>query len=487
MLVRFHEGVILEARRVLVLFVAACGAALSSGCATHGADVETVAVQPLSEDRVEIGTSEIRAITLLDGSLLTARTVDRACVLETLSLDGEERLAAVVAMLETCPDRIDVTASGDLLLRTSQGTVWFRHGSFERITTDLPILDAASTADHVMVSEEGLVWDHQGRRALAEGLSSNLTTILDAEDALVTVRSSESGDQVVRIDWPEDGQGMLETVLTDTFEQIASIEFDRDQKELAAAVWRNGSYDILIANAEKQYTNWVPSDPADEETPRWSPVGYKLSYIVRNPSGDILRTVHVPTAAMVAADFPEATVRDYLWLPDGERVLVALSSALVSDHVVEVSYTGSSRRVIVEPELRFDRDVDRIPGTPPGSVLLMPGSLRYGHSRPVVVWPRAKTSRGMEFDPDLVPLLERTDIGIVLVNGSVADLEESFWSSMSEATWIDPNGIWMIGLDESGENLPVEFAGRVNRVATDPDLETATWLVKEIDGRGSDR
>lgn len=407
-----------------------------AGCSS--APVRDASMEPA--ERVE-APERIVSIAERDGTLFVASGSAGPCIVTAIDLSSSETEHEPVRTVDACPERMDFDSNGQLVLFGPGGQLGMDANGLPPTTRY-----ATRAGDQIaFATDERIGWSRSGMTILSSPFVAKQVKILDEEDALLTVGTGEDGDTIVRWDWSAENRELVPTVLVTPLERIDEIEVDRDQKELAISAVKNDSDDIAIVNAERPAMNWVPYDPADEVKPRWSPVGYKLSYIVRNPGGDILRTVHVPTAAMVLADFPDATIRDYTWLSDGERVLVALSSPLVSDHVVEVTYEGSTKKTVVPPALHFDRTVDRVPGTPPGSLFVLPDDIRYTERHPLVVWVRGSQSpSGLSFDPNLVPFLQRVGAGLVIVNGESGQLGEGFWSALDETRWIDPGRIWLV-------------------------------------------
>lgn len=413
----------------------------------------------------------IAAVTHHDGTLYVARNSAEGCVIESYGEQGNGS-PLIEAVLPGCPDRIRLSRDGKFVLESNLGvSILVEDSSGETRAAQ------ATESNYVELAGETLSWFRDGNTATASGRWTGKAEILDREGAVVAVREQTDGERLVRLSWPEHGERLVETVLTGPLDEIAAIEPDADQKELALTVMRDGSYDIAIVNAEEPIMNWVPSDPADELHPRWSPVGYKLSFIVRNGGGDILRTVHVPTAAMVFLDFPDSAIIGYDWLPDGERVVVAVTSLQASDHVVEASYSGPSKTTIVAPLTRFDRQVERLPGTPAGTALVMPTSIRYGVQYPLIVWVAGPTRGGSPFRSELVPLLRRDSIALVVVNGRADDLDQSFWDALAETRWVDTGRVWIVADGDEDHVIP-EFVQRLDRPA---DLATAMWLEEQIE------
>lgn len=425
--------------------------------------------QPGLSAEVPREAGSITAVGFDEGVVYVARAGDDGCSIEE-HRPGEA--VQTIATLEECPTRIGALGDGSLRLTTIRGEMLLDDGE----TNGDAYPAQSSSTDYVSLSEGRLNWHRKGTAATVQGAWTGPVAILDKENAVIAVRRDAEGERVIRLQWPDTGNVLTETVLTDPFERVGGIEPDEDQKELALSVLRGGSYDIAITNAEEKITNWVPADPADELDPRWSPVGYKLSYVIVNPGGDIIRTVHVPTAAMVLLDFPDSTITDYAWLPDGERVIVAVSSLLASDHLVETDYTGALKKVLIAPQHRFERRVERLPGTPAGSALVMPDPIRYNTRHPLVVWVTDSTAGGLQFNQALVPLLERDDVGLLVLKGVAADVDDTVWDAVSEIRWTDTRHTWLVGPETAGD-----VPKGVRRMDESIDAGAVQTILEEID------
>lgn len=404
----------------------------------------------------------------MEGKVLLSIGTEGRCALHRLDPDAPSIELDEGVDLPDCPRTIEPLSSGDLLLR-------HRDGTGRLVTSSVRALEgsellAAGGESRVRRAGGRLIWEREGT---GRELPSELETVSIAPDgsAVIAFSPTADGGELVRIDLDEAG-ALRRTVLADDFRAVRELAFDRDGKELVvSAIPREagstGRWDIALVNAEAPVMNWVPADMNDEVAPLFSPFGYKISYIVRSTGGDVIRTVHVPTAAMVLATFGSAKIHDYAWMPDGERLIVALSSPLVSDHLVEINYAGVGLRELIGPEIRIEREADRLPGAPAGSILLSPESLAYGERHPLVIWTTGP-DRDLAFDPRLVPLLDRGDIGVLLIEGSVESIEPALWDALPELGWVDQNEIWLVA-EEDAIELPdtIRRLGRYAGVVAD--------------------
>jgi hypothetical protein len=395
--------------------------------------------------------SRITAVHVEPGgdSVLFAREVANECRVERLDLEGGSSTS--LFPIGACPDRIGRTAEGHLLLRTSAGMIWLDNQSFlpvpwwEEIAGEGGRLyDVLERHTFAWELANGWAWRRGSETVVIDGERPlGVTLLSEGESALVVGPSAGGRVSLKRTSWPDGGE-----VLLGNFEDTPAFDLDRDEEELAISVRREGSRSIAIANARKERMNWVPADPGDEVMPRWAPRGYKVSYVIRHASGDLLRTVHVPTSAMTLVDFPHASVRALDWFHDGDRLVVSVSSILESDHLLEVHYEQGVRRELFEPEYRFERELDRISGTPPGTMMVLPRRVAYDGRHPLVIWTRPGSSSGMPFDSVLVPLLQRDDLALLLANGGGGELDRSFWDELARTEWIDPSMVWLVETSE---------------------------------------
>src|SRR5262249_48593584 len=115
--------------------------------------------------------------------------------------------------------------------------------------------------------------------------------------------------------------------LTPQLAAIQSFDVSLERREVVFSA-KNGAdnFDIGLVSLDGSDIHWFPSDPADETDVQWAPRGNKVSYIVHLKAGDVVRTVHVPTAAQLSVDFPYASIRALAWDRAAERYAVVISS-----------------------------------------------------------------------------------------------------------------------------------------------------------------
>ncbi len=220
-------------------------------------------------------------------------------------------------------------------------------------------------------------------------------------------------------------------VLTPRFAAIQSFDVSRERGEVVFSAKRADNFDIGLVSLQGSDIHWVPEDPADETDVRWAPRGNKVNYIIHTKAGDVVRTVHIPTAVQLSVDFPYATVRALAWNRPAERYWVVVSSADASERIESMQYDGRARRTDVPPEVRLDVAEEPVAG----SLLLRPSSMRYGEKLPLVVWVA---------DP---PFVWNDERGAMMRNRRVACAimrhapDDGFWAAVRAIPWIDRNRV----------------------------------------------
>src|SRR5581483_8198065 len=84
--------------------------------------------------------------------------------------------------------------------------------------------------------------------------------------------------------------------LTPQLPAIQSFDVSLERREVVFSAKHTDNFDIGLVSLDGSDIHWFPSDPADETDPQWASRGNKVCYIVHATSGDVVRTVHVPTA-----------------------------------------------------------------------------------------------------------------------------------------------------------------------------------------------
>lgn len=260
-----------------------------------------------------------------------------------------------------------------------------------------------------------------------------------------------------------------EKVITPPYAAIDSFDVSPEGDLVAFSAKRRDNFDIALVATAGSEVNWVPSDPRDEVGVQWAPRGSKISFIIRAVTGDVIRSVHVHSAAQVAADFPYGRVHAYAWEPRAERYAVSWESIDASDRIEEMTYEGEGRKVLTPAAMRLDVAIEPVAG----ALLMRPQALRYNERLPLVVW---RASGLHEWDDARGRLQQSSRVAVAVID---RDPDEKFWAAIAAIPWLDSTRVWVVGARGpapavsiiGGDNLP---AGRYRRqgniVLVGPDV-----------------
>jgi hypothetical protein len=183
---------------------------------------------------------------------------------------------------------------------------------------------------------------------------------------------------------------------------------------------------------------------------QWAPRGNKVSYVIRAASGDVIRSVHVHTAAQVASAFPNGRVRAYTWGPRADRYAVGWSAIDASDGIEEMTYAGAERKWLTAPAVRLDVATEPIGG----ATVMRPQSLHYNERLPLVVW---RTSDPFEWDDARGRLQASARVAVAVLDH---DPDEKFWGAIRAIPWIDGKRVWVVGVvDGKGPAHAISIVG----------------------------
>lgn len=226
-------------------------------------------------------------------------------------------------------------------------------------------------------------------------------------------------NKLVRLDGKE---------LTPEFAAIDSFDVNLERREVVLSAKRDKSFDIGLVSLDGSDIRWIPEDPADEVAVKWAPRGHKVSYIIRGTGGDLVRTVHVPTAMQLVADFPYATVKSLAWDESGERYSVTLTGPEASEHVESLKYDGTARKTARAPATKLDVNVEPYSG----GVMMRP-TLRYGEKLPLVLW---QTDKPLEWNETRGALMRDHRIAIAVVR--------EIPTVVPDEPWIDRDRVYTV-------------------------------------------
>jgi len=233
--------------------------------------------------------------------------------------------------------------------------------------------------------------------------------------------------------------------LTPKFAAIQSFDVSLDRGEVVFAAKRSDNFDIGLVALEGSEIHWIPEDPADETDPVWAPRGNKVAFIVHGKAGDVVRTVHIPTATQLSVGFPYATVRALAWDPPAERYFVVLSSADASERIESVNFDGHALRIDVPPEVKLDLAALPLDG----ALMLRPKTIRYTEKIPLVVW---IANPPFVWDDARGTLMRNKRVACAIMPRAPDD---AFWAAVDATPWIDAQRIYVFG-GRSDHGIPIK-------------------------------
>ncbi|HVR38331.1 MAG TPA: hypothetical protein VMU84_04495 [Thermoanaerobaculia bacterium] len=255
-------------------------------------------------------------------------------------------------------------------------------------------------------------------------------------------------------------------VLTETFTAIDSFDVSLERKEVVFSAKRGDNFDVGLVSVDGSEIHWIPTDPADEVAVQWAPRGNKVSYFVRGRAGDVVRTVHIPTAFRLDVGFPNATLHALEWEPAAEHYSVALDSVDASDRVENLRYGGEERRVTVPPGVKLDVEVEPFASD---ALIVRPSSLRYNERLPLIVWIAAERN---VWNDARGALLQRVRAACVV---TTREPDSAFWSAARATQWIDMTKVFIVNPANGQRPTANE-----TRITADPTLAAGRY---RVDGR----
>lgn len=227
-----------------------------------------------------------------------------------------------------------------------------------------------------------------------------------------------------------------EKPITAAFAAVESFDVSESRGEVVFSAKRDASFDIGLAATDGSATNWIPADPADEVHVEWAPRGNKVSYFVRAPLGDIVRTFHVPTSYQYALDFGHATLNELGWDPQAERFAVSYSTVDGSDRVEVMRYDGTDRRVAVQPARKVAADV--LPFSA-ATLALRPHDPLYSEKFPVVVW----VAERFDWSDARAALLQEARVAVLVTTRPPG---AELWKTVEKTPWLDSSRVFVVGV-----------------------------------------
>jgi hypothetical protein len=250
----------------------------------------------------------------------------------------------------------------------------------------------------------------------------------------------QMSDGPVRVAVDANGSKLVngEKELTASFLAVDSYDFSEARGEVvfSAKTKPDGGFDIGLVSSDGSPINWVPADPADEVQVEWAPRGNKVSYVIRASGGDVVRTLHIPTAYQLSVPFEGARIHALAWDPQAERYAVAYSTPVSSDQVEVVRYGGEERRMEIAPTVRLDVESEPFA---PGALLLRP-PLAYEEKLPLVVW----EANDFAWSDARAALLKKARVAVVVTKDVSA---ETLWKAIEATPWIDRTRTYVVSTE----------------------------------------
>ena len=223
--------------------------------------------------------------------------------------------------------------------------------------------------------------------------------------------------------------------LTPELRAIDSFDLNPTRQEIVFSAKRTTNFDPALVALEGSEIHWLPSDPADEVGVQWAPRGNRISYIVRTPAGDLVRTLQVTTAAQSTVELLGGRVDALAWEPRGETFAVSWESFDASPRVETMAFDGKERRMSTPPAARLTDIASEITK---GTLIVRPEMMHYGEKLPLVVW---RTSDRNRWSDARAKLQQETRIACAIVE---RDPDAAFWDDMRLHPWIDLTRVFVV-------------------------------------------
>jgi hypothetical protein len=215
---------------------------------------------------------------------------------------------------------------------------------------------------------------------------------------------------------------------------VESLDLSELRGEVAFSAMHDTSYDIALISTDGGAIHWMPNDPADEVAVQWAPRGNKISYVIRAPGGDIVRTLHIPTSYQYAVPFGNATIHALSWEPAAERFAVAYSTPETSDRVEVLKYSGEERRTVIAPSRILDVEVMPLAS---GAIVLRPREIRYDEKLPLVVW----VADDFAWSDARAALMTNARVAVVVTKKQP---DAALWRAAEAMPWIDAKRAFIV-------------------------------------------
>jgi hypothetical protein len=240
-----------------------------------------------------------------------------------------------------------------------------------------------------------------------------------------------------------------EKLLTPSYPAIDSIDVAPEGDLVAFSAKHGDNFEIALVATKGSEVRWMPSDPRDEVAVQWAPRGSKISYVIRARSGDIVRTLHIPTAAQLTAVFPYGRVHALAWEPRAERYAVAWDSIDASDRIEQMTYAGDDRKTLTPPAMKLDVSIEPVGG----AVIMRPTTMRYNEKLPLVIW---QTAEPHAWSDARGRLQQSNRVAVAIIDHAP---DETFRSAIRDLAWIDGSRSFVV--DARTPDIESKSAGKI--------------------------
>lgn len=293
---------------------------------------------------------------------------------------------------------------------------------------------------------------------LSVPVAARIGSVTLANDGTVTPSTlpqpARLSDGPIRVVVTGTGSTLMngEKVLAEGLGPIDSLDLSEVRAEVAFSAKREKGFDIALIATEGGAVHWMPDDPSDELAVQWAPRGHKISFVIRATGGDLVRTLHIPTAYQFAIPFDGATIHALAWDPQAERYAVVYSTPDSSDRVEVLEYDGEGRRTAIAPERKLDVVVAPLA---PGAIVLHPRDIRYDEKLPLVVW----AADDFSWSDARAALLTRARVAVVV---TTRPPDAELWRAIEGIAWMDAGRAFVVGASANRPGATV--------IAADPAL-----------------
>jgi hypothetical protein len=301
--------------------------------------------------------------------------------------------------------------------------------------------------------------------------AARIRTVALADDGTVTPGSEPElprlSDGSIRVMTGAAGATLLNggKVLVENLAAIDSFDLSESRGEVAFSAKQSMGYDIGLISTDGGPVHWMPSDPADEVSVQWAPRGNKISYVIRAAGGDVVRTLHIPTAFQFAIPFPGSTIHALAWDSQAERYAVAYSTIDSSDRVEVLKYDGTERKLAIPPQRQLDVEV--VPFAA-GGTLLRPRELRYDEKLPLVVW----VGNDFSWSDARAALLTNARVAVVLTKSWPG---EALWRAAAGTPWLDSSRNFIVAGEGATAGRRPATADSALIITADPALAPGSY------------